>query len=186
MCICKTFAQAENTLLQVRPQVVTIGEWPGPPSVPQCITHLKFLLPGTSFLVLRSNIKRYDVGSALMAGALGYLVLPSNLETVADAVQTVCSGQPFLCGQALPHLLRDLETLEGSEADRPGGLTERELEIVSLLKLGLSYKDIAGQLGITSGTVHAHTKRSFKKLKVHNRHELRKALLALQNHPKSS
>jgi hypothetical protein len=54
---------------------------------------------------------------SLLAGAFGYLILPSDCETFKHAVQTECVGKSFLCGQALAHLLRDFH-----DADKPNRL----------------------------------------------------------------
>jgi ATP/maltotriose-dependent transcriptional regulator MalT len=50
-------------------------------------------------------------------------------------------------------------------------LTERELEVLRLLVVGLPNKEIAGTLVIAVGTVKAHLKHIYGKLDVHNRTE---------------
>jgi ATP/maltotriose-dependent transcriptional regulator MalT len=48
-------------------------------------------------------------------------------------------------------------------------LTERELQILHLLEQGLTNREIAGELVVTSGTVKLHTKHVYRKLRVNNR-----------------
>src|SRR4029077_13652795 len=56
---------------------------------------------------------------------------------------------------------------------RPGvSLTPREREIVSFLRQGMRNKQIAGEMGITEGTVKIYLFRLFHKLGVRNRFEL--------------
>ena len=59
-----------------------------------------------------------------------------------------------------------------------GGLTPRELEIVSAIVGGLSNKDMAQQFAISEQTVKHHLTRIYSKLGVANRLEL--ALYAIQ------
>ena len=54
----------------------------------------------------------------------------------------------------------------------PQGLTEREAEVVGLISEGLSNKDIANRLGISTITVRHHLTNVFKKLGVPNRQRL--------------
>jgi DNA-binding NarL/FixJ family response regulator len=51
-------------------------------------------------------------------------------------------------------------------------LTERERQVVRLIALGLSYKEIAEQLSIAVHTVRRHSERIFRKLGVHSRAKL--------------
>jgi LuxR family transcriptional regulator, maltose regulon positive regulatory protein len=48
-------------------------------------------------------------------------------------------------------------------------LTKRELQILNLLDKGLTNKEIARELVVTSGTVKVHTKNVYRKLSVNNR-----------------
>jgi RNA polymerase sigma factor (sigma-70 family) len=50
-------------------------------------------------------------------------------------------------------------------------LSNREKEILQLLAKGLLYKEIAEQLGITTGTVRIHIHKIYEKLHVQNRTE---------------
>ena len=52
---------------------------------------------------------------------------------------------------------------------RPPGLTDREAEVLSLIRDGLTNQEIAGRLVISSGTVRTHLENIFEKLDVHTR-----------------
>ena len=56
-------------------------------------------------------------------------------------------------------------------------LTFREKEIVSLVKKGLSYKQMSDQLFLTTFTVNYHLKNIYKKLKIHSKSELLSKLI---------
>jgi DNA-binding NarL/FixJ family response regulator len=61
---------------------------------------------------------------------------------------------------------------DGAQPHRKVSLTPREREIVGLLRQGMRNKQIAGEMGITEGTVKIYLFRLFHKLGVRNRFEL--------------
>jgi len=58
-----------------------------------------------------------------------------------------------------------------ARGERPGGLTERELEVLRLVAEGLSNKEIAQRLQMTRRTVEFHVSNILKKLGVTSRVE---------------
>jgi DNA-binding CsgD family transcriptional regulator len=66
-----------------------------------------------------------------------------------------------------PHLAAIRERWERRR--RVPGLTDRELEVLRLLKDGLTNKEIADRLVIATGTVRTHMENIFEKLGVHTR-----------------
>jgi DNA-binding NarL/FixJ family response regulator len=61
------------------------------------------------------------------------------------------------------------ELLSRCRAPLPGGLTEREVEVLRSVADGLSNTEIATRLTISPRTVHAHLRSIFEKLKVNRR-----------------
>ena len=66
-----------------------------------------------------------------------------------------------------PHLATIRDRWE--QRRRPASLTDRELEIVRLLREGLTNQEIADRLVIATGTVRTHLENIFEKLDVHTR-----------------
>jgi DNA-binding NarL/FixJ family response regulator len=60
-------------------------------------------------------------------------------------------------------------------------LTKRELEIIELVCQGLTYKQIAAKMYITSFTVNQHLKKVYAKMKVHSKSELISMVLTDKN-----
>jgi two-component system, NarL family, nitrate/nitrite response regulator NarL len=87
-------------------------------------------------------------------------VKPAQL---VDSMRKVVAGE-LQIGFSIPR--------DGAQP-RPGAsLTPREREIVSFLRQGMRNKEIAGEMGITEGTVKIYLFRLFHKLGVRNRFEL--------------
>ena len=69
---------------------------------------------------------------------------------------------------AIPEL-RDVESLLESVGPTPGGLTEREIQVLRLVAAGMTNHAIATQLYISERTVHRHVSNIFAKIGVNSR-----------------
>lgn len=126
-----------------------------------CATHTAdFKVP--SVLFVASEAREADVWRAFSAGASGYLRLGCEPEALAEAVRSVVSGTRYLC----PAAARSV-----AEGISHAALTSREVEVLDLIAVGHSNKLIARGLGIELGTVKAHVKAIFGKLKAGTRTE---------------
>lgn len=67
----------------------------------------------------------------------------------------------------------------GCTCCRPYGLTPREMDIITALAEGLSNKEIAQRLGVTTSTIKNHLTNVYSKLKVYDRTQA--ALFAVRN-----
>jgi LuxR family maltose regulon positive regulatory protein len=83
-------------------------------------------------------------------------------------------------GDRLTYVRALLQAFGEDEAGRPASqdeqglielLTDRELEVLQLVALGMSNRDIAAELVVATGTVKAHVSRIMGKLGAHNRTE---------------
>jgi DNA-binding NarL/FixJ family response regulator len=99
-----------------------------------------------------------DVLDALDAGAAGYLTKELPAERLAQHVRDADAGELVLSPQLLRSLIQHLRTPEA------GGLTFREREVMRLLRIGLSTKQVAQRLGVTSSTVRRHVSAAVRKL----------------------
>jgi DNA-binding NarL/FixJ family response regulator len=97
---------------------------------------------------------------SLRAGARGYLLKGASRAEIFDAIRTVHSGGSPLGPGVTGRLLDHIE--QGDE--RPGGLTPRELEVLTLLVRGLKNAEIASELFISERTVKFHVSSILAKL----------------------
>jgi DNA-binding NarL/FixJ family response regulator len=114
---------------------------------------------------------------ALKAGAAGYVLKDAPQEEVADAVRRVREGESPLDPELAAGLLRRLAS-EGAGRRRAKGrggpapmevLTPRELEVLELMKLGRTNRQIAQDLVISLGTAKNHVEHIIAKLGVSDR-----------------
>jgi DNA-binding NarL/FixJ family response regulator len=110
---------------------------------------------------------------SIIAGARAYLDLTASPETVRAAIQVVVEGSIWAPRRLLSTLIdRLLRVPEASLASPNPHLTTREREVLNLILLARSNREIARQLGIEERTVKAHVGRLMRKTGAENRIEL--------------
>jgi DNA-binding NarL/FixJ family response regulator len=112
------------------------------------------------FVVLTTFDGDEDIFRAIQAGAKGYLLKDVPRDALMDCIRRVHAGET-----CVPvHLAMKL-------ADRVSGetLSEREIDVLKLMALGKSNKEIGSALFISEGTVKSHVKGIFAKLNVMSR-----------------
>jgi len=111
----------------------------------------------------------------MKAGACGYLVKSATPDEIRAAVDATGRGEatftPGLAGLVLGEF-RKLASEPQPEARAVPELTDRETEVLRLVAMGLSSKEIADQLSISHRTVQNHVQNTLGKLQLHNRVEL--------------
>jgi DNA-binding NarL/FixJ family response regulator len=118
--------------------------------------------PSARLLALTTYEGDGDIRRALDAGARGYLLKDMLLTEVITAVRAVHRGERVIPAAVAVRLA---EHPPGSE------LSERELEVLTLVARGLANKDVAAAIGRTDETVKVHLKNIFSKLHVADRTE---------------
>jgi DNA-binding NarL/FixJ family response regulator len=103
----------------------------------------------------------------LQLGAMGYVTKNSSKDEMITAIIEVNSGKKYIC-EEVKNILAQLELDEDSDHADMNTLSRREIDIVKLLKEGLSSKEIAQQLDISLKTVEVHRYNILKKLKLKN------------------
>ena len=134
------------------------------------ISYLKDKFPTMEFIVFTSYADWELVFDSLRAGAAGYLLKGSDLSEIKDAIELVRSGGAPMS----PEIARKVIKYFSSEKVAKVGetLTIKERQVVDGLVEGLSYKMIAGKLGISIDTVRFHIKHVYRKLHVNSKAEV--------------
>lgn len=136
----------------------------------ELIEALRSRYPSTPILVLSMVNHPMEVRGALTAGADGYLLKESAAEDLIQAMRSIASGEGYLQPSLGAAIARQ------GDLRNPAGfaiaLTEREREILRLLVLGYTNKQMAELLGISMRTVEAHRASLLRIIGVNSRAEL--------------
>ena len=87
------------------------------------------------------------------AGAKGFLLKDSDIESVFEAIESVSRGEEYFCQEVLSSLPKSLHR---TTAEQPDNLSEREIDILLGVCRGLSTQEIADALYISKRTVDKH------------------------------
>ena len=115
-----------------------------------------------------------DVVALGEAGVSGYVPLEGSVADLVTTVESVSRGEAYLPPRAAAKVLERLRSRAADEvgSDLAEPLTVRELEVVELIRGGLSNKEIARQLGIAVATVKNHVHNILLKAQVSRRLEV--------------
>lgn len=110
--------------------------------------------------------------SALRAGVTSYIKKDCDIHEIVESIRETASGGRFFCGQILETIRQesiDVNDLNIQELNcEPVVISERELEIITMIAEGYTNNEIADKLFLSHHTVNTHRKNIMQKLGVNN------------------
>jgi DNA-binding NarL/FixJ family response regulator len=142
----------------------------------ECVRQLKALAPNLPVLMLTVYEDSEQIFKSLMSGATGYLLKRTTKDKLLEAIREVDAGGAPMSRQIARRVVQFFQKVTELpvDAQKPAivvSLSDREQEVLAALAKGYSYKEIAGQLGISFETVRTHLRTIYEKLHVHSRTE---------------
>ena len=126
---------------------------------------LKRAQPHVSIVALTRHDDDTYLDELLRAGASGYVLKQSPPMEFLQAIRAVAAGGIYLDPAMTPRVAGGLLAGQAEVTNQPrASLTERESEVVRLIAVGHSNKEIAAQLKISVKTVEVHKANSMRKL----------------------
>lgn len=127
---------------------------------------IKAISPTTRVIMLTVFEDHERVFKAICAGASGYLLKASPFDRIVESVHQVMAGGSPMSPRIATSVLEMFTRMAGPKTDF--GLTEREREVLELMKEGLTKKEIAGRLELSFHTVDDYLRNIYAKLHVHS------------------
>ncbi|NJL76375.1 MAG: response regulator transcription factor [Saprospiraceae bacterium] len=127
----------------------------------------KQISPTTEVLMLTVFEEEDIIFNALCAGATGYLLKKSSPTKIVEAIEDVYNGGAPMSPSIARKVLQ-IFPKQAAQSAELHKLSVRELEVLTSLSKGNSYKMVAADLGISFETVRTHVKRIYEKLHVHS------------------
>ena len=124
------------------------------------------MIPSVEIIMLTVHEDTGSVFKSLANGASGYLLKNITPENLIGAVEEVMAG-----GSPMSMQIARMITDSFKKKNKTGELSEREQEVLNLLRKGKSYQAIANELFISKSTVKFHIKNVYRKLHVLNKFE---------------
>lgn len=160
-------------LKKAAPDVILMGI--GMPNMDgiTAVCKAKKILPRLKVVILAAYEDESYIFKAIKAGVIGYLLKDASFDELMEAIRTVYKGEASIQPAVAAKVLREfamLDKREMQEGDKfYSDLTEREKEILRLIALGGSNKEIALKLHLSEKTVKNHISSIFQTLHVNNR-----------------
>jgi DNA-binding NarL/FixJ family response regulator len=172
---CSTGEEALALAPQIRPDVLLLDiDMPGMSGV-QVVRELAPRLPGTKIVMLTVSSLDRDLLDAMRNGASGYMTKDVGPDALLRAVRGAAEGDLAMPRRMAAKVVGTFATAarHGSTGDQLGlaGLTAREVEVLRLLSEGLTDRETAEALTLSTRTVETHVGNILRKLQVRNRAE---------------
>jgi len=128
--------------------------------------------PATQVIILSMHDGDEYLREALRAGAAGYVLKRAAARELVGAIDVVRRGESYLDPALTRTLISDYVRKSERDDAPDDSLTEREIEVLSLVAEGLTNRQIASKLSISIKTVQSHRANLMDKLDLHDRTEL--------------
>ncbi len=130
---------------------------------------MKAELPRMAVVILTSYDNPAFVARAIVEGAAAYLLKGISFAELLAALRAVADGEMLLSPEDLMRSLHSISPQTAQSTDLVHPLSAREMEVLGLLAMGLSNKEIAPHLFIAESTVKTHVSHIIDKLNVSDR-----------------
>lgn len=127
--------------------------------------------PKIKIIILSMYSDDAYVINAIQSGISGYLLKQSDVSTLIEAVRSVYEGKPYFSPSISSAVLKATQQVFRGEAAKVGDfekLTAREKQVVYLIAMGSTSKEISRKLFISINTVSRHRQNIMDKLNIHD------------------
>ena len=143
---------------------------------------IKAEMPEAGIIILTTSTEDDDLFEAIKSGACGYLLKSIDTDELVEALNQVQQGtppfSPGLAAKLLDEFVRasspkgsipSRSSGESSEPTSASVLNPRQIEVLSLVAHGLSYKEVGARLFISERTIKYHMAEIMDRLHLENR-----------------
>jgi DNA-binding NarL/FixJ family response regulator len=133
---------------------------------------LRGLAPDAALVMLTVFEDPQTILEAICAGASGYLLKSTSARELVAQIRAAAAGGAPMTASVARSVLEITRRIAGRElAGTPPSrlaLTPREQDVLRAFVRGLSYQQVAVELGVSIDTVRSHVRALYKKLQVHS------------------
>lgn len=163
---CSNGEEAIDQARNKRPQIVLMDINMTPVSGLEATKQIRKVSPGSKVIGVSMHSQPAYAKKMLQIGAKGYVTKNSSRDEMFKAILEVHKGNRYICDE-VKNILSE-QIMDDGPSQGINALSERELQIVKLIKEGFSSKEISVQLNISLKTVEVHRHNILKKLNLKN------------------
>ncbi|MEO6613799.1 MAG: response regulator transcription factor [Chitinophagaceae bacterium] len=161
------FEEAIEMIKTKRPDIVLLDiNLPGASGL-DAVPLIRKFAPGSRIIAVSMHNQPAYTKKMLQLGARGYVTKNSSHEEIFTAIDHVMAGKTYVCME-IKNILSEQALQNEPAGPNIKELSLREIEIIKLIKEGLSSKEIATLLNISIRTAEVHRHNILKKLGLKN------------------
>jgi len=130
---------------------------------------VKEISPRSQIIILTSYHQDEHIFPALRAGAISYLLKDVKASELVESIRRASKGEATLHPRIASRVIREFNSVDFDRKKLFTELTDREMEVLTLIAKGNSNAKIADQLVISVGTVKGHVSNILSKLQLADR-----------------
>jgi DNA-binding NarL/FixJ family response regulator len=163
---CSNSEEAVKMSKQKHPNVVLMDINMVPFSGIEATRQIREVSPQSRIIGVTMHSQPAYAKKMFQIGASGYVTKNSSREEMVKAILEVSQGNKYVCDE-IKELISETNE-DNSSQSAISSLTEREMDVINLIRQGSSSKDISAKLEISIKTVEVHRHNILRKLRLKN------------------
>ena len=164
---CSNGEEALEMAKKFRPRILLMDINMAPLNGIEATQLVRKFAPSTKIIGVSMHSQPAYVKKMLKIGASGYVTKNSPKDEMITAIIEVDKGNRYICNE-VKNILSEQMFEDDAEGTGINALSNREIDVIKLIKEGLSSKEIAKALSISLKTVEVHRHNILKKLSLKN------------------
>jgi len=164
---CENSEDAITLTSQKHPDVVLMDINMAPFSGMEATRRIREVWPKSRIIGVTMHSQPSYARKMMQIGASGYVTKNSSREEMMEAIVEVHQGNKYVCNE-IKDIISDQTEKKPAALAGVNTLTEREMDIINLIKCGHSSREISSALEISLKTVEVHRHNILKKLQLKN------------------
>lgn len=124
--------------------------------------------PKAKLLAITELQSNEIISRGLKIGITSHLLKDCDQDEIIEAIYKTAKGEKFICGKIANAVLQEKSTTISEYSCQGMNISDREMEIITLIAEGYSNKEVADKLFLSTHTVTTHRKNIMNKLGVNN------------------
>jgi DNA-binding NarL/FixJ family response regulator len=156
-----------DEVAEISPDIILLDVNISPISGIEATKLIKKISPFSKIIGVSMHNQPSYAKKMIRNGAIGYVTKNSSKVEMYEAIEEAMKGKTYICQEIQKNITKQV-IVDEEQKNNFDKLTEREIEIIKLIKNGSTNKDIANTLFLSQRTVETHRARILKKLGLRN------------------